>query len=95
MTGVFPLELIAQPFPRIGGDQAQPARFDLQPLADRPLRLFQGDPGPGQAEKSKINFVYVFLSFRSPCTNVAAKAAKLGGGSEKLKTNFGFSLALH
>ena len=37
----------------------------------------------------------VFLSFRSPCTNVAAKAEKLGVGSEKLKTSFGFSLALH
>jgi hypothetical protein len=35
------------------------------------------------------------LELRWVCSNVAARAAKLGCGSEKLKTSFGFSLALH
>ena len=47
-------------------------------------------PGNAVARKNSKQV----LVFRSPCSNVAAGAAKLGCGSEKLKTSFGFSLAL-
>ena len=38
----------------------------------------------------------IYFVFLAPCTNSnLLRNLKLGGGSEKLKTSFGFSLALH
>jgi hypothetical protein len=47
-------------------------------------------------DRRRLGNAQINFAFRSACTNFSLlRNLKLGGGSEKFKTCFGFSLALH